>query len=207
MSDITVRVSEYVRNKEINLQKMSRETGLPYRSLYDSLLSKKRNRDLRDHEFMSVCFFWGLIQESLHLKKSMFQKGGEGNLNELKIFESPEFGQVRTINIKGEPWFVGKDVAEALGYAELRSAVSKKVESEDRGVAEMETPPGSLKMAIINESGLYALIFGSRLESAKRFKHWVTSEVVKAEKGIKSRRKGQVIWRIYRFLRIKSLAK
>lgn len=128
-------------------------------------------------------------------------------MNELKIFESPEFGQVRTINIKGEPWFVGKDVAEALGYAEPRSAVSKKVESEDRGVAEMETPPGSLKMAIINESGLYALIFGSRLESAKRFKHWVTSEVVKAEKGIKSRRKGQVIWRIYRFLRIKSLAK
>ena len=128
-------------------------------------------------------------------------------MNELKIFESPEFGQVRTINIKGEPWFVGKDVAEALGYAEPRSAVSKKVESEDRGVAEMETPPGSLKMAIINESGLYALIFGSRLESAKRFKHWVTSEVFKAGKGIKAREKGQVIWRIYRFLRMKSLGK
>lgn len=69
-------------------------------------------------------------------------------------------------------------MAEALGYAEPRSAVSKKVEECDRGVAEMETPSGKQKMTTINESGLYALIFGSKLESAKRFKHWVTSEVL-----------------------------
>lgn len=99
-------------------------------------------------------------------------------MNELQIFNNEEFGDIRTVTIDNEPWFVGKDVAEALGYAEPRSAVSKKVEECDRGVAEMETPSGKQKMTIINESGLYALIFGSKLESAKRFKHWVTSEVL-----------------------------
>ena len=73
---------------------------------------------------------------------------------------------------------MGKDVAMALGYAEPRSAVSKRVEVEDKGVAEMETPSGIQKMTIINESGLYSLILSSKLESAKRFKHWVTSEVL-----------------------------
>ena len=73
---------------------------------------------------------------------------------------------------------MGKDVAVALGYAEPRSAVSKRVEVEDKGVAEMETPNGIQKMTIINESGLYSLILSSKLESAKRFKHWVTSEVL-----------------------------
>ncbi len=100
--------------------------------------------------------------------------------NELKIFENKEFGQIRTVIINNEPWFVGKDVAEALGYAEPRSAVSKKVDEADRGVAEMETPSGRQNMTIINESGLYALIFGSKLESAKKFKRWVTSEVLPA---------------------------
>lgn len=105
-------------------------------------------------------------------------------MNNLKIFENAEFGQIRTAEVDGEPWFVGKDVAEALGYAEPRSAVSKKVEEVDRGVAEMETPSGKQNMTIINESGLYALIFGSKLESAKRFKHWVTSEVLPAIRSI-----------------------
>lgn len=73
---------------------------------------------------------------------------------------------------------MGKDVAVALGYAEPRSAVSKRVEVEDKGVAEMETPSEIQKMTIINESGLYSLILSSKLESAKRFKHWVTSEVL-----------------------------
>ena len=99
----------------------------------------------------------------------------EGCLDDFLLFL---FGQVRTITIDNEPWFVGKDVATALGYAEPRSAVSKKVEECDRGVAEMETPSGKQNMTIINESGLYALIFGSKLESAKRFKHWVTSDVL-----------------------------
>lgn len=101
-------------------------------------------------------------------------------MNNIQIFnfKNNEFGLVRTLTLKGEPWFVGKDVAESLGYAEPRSAISKKVDAEDKGVAEMETPSGKQKVTIINESGLYSLIFGSKLESAKRFKRWVTSEVL-----------------------------
>ena len=99
-------------------------------------------------------------------------------MNNLQIFKSEEFGEIRTVTIGNEPWLVGKDVAEALGYSEPRSAVSKKVDEADKGVAEMETPSGKQNMTIINESGLYALIFGSKLESAKRFKRWVTSEVL-----------------------------
>ena len=101
-------------------------------------------------------------------------------MNDVKIFSNSEFGEIRTVTIDNEPWFVGKDVAEALGYSEPRSAVSKKVDEADKGVAEMETPSGNRGLIIINESGLYALIFGSKLESAKRFKHWVTSEVLPA---------------------------
>lgn len=101
-------------------------------------------------------------------------------INPFQLFNHPEFGNLRCIEKDGEPWFVGKDVATALGYAEPRSAVSKRVEVEDKGVAEMETPSGIQKMTIINESGLYSLIFGSKLEKAKRFKHWVTSEVLPA---------------------------
>lgn len=99
-------------------------------------------------------------------------------MNELKTFTNAEFGSVRTIEIDNEPYFVGKDVAEILGYSEPRSAVSKKVDSEDRGVAKMETPSGVQEMTIINESGLYSLIFGSKLPKAKEFKHWVTSVVL-----------------------------
>lgn len=97
---------------------------------------------------------------------------------DLTVFTNEEFGEVRTMVIEGEPWFVGKDVAASLGYAEPRSAISKKVDAEDKGVAEMATPSGKQKMTIINESGLYSLIFGSKLESATRFKRWVTKEVL-----------------------------
>lgn len=99
-------------------------------------------------------------------------------MNKLKIFESEEFGKVRTVVIDGEPWFVGKDVAEALGFTNSRDAISTHVFDEDKGVATIDTLGGKQEMVIINESGLYALIFGSRLKSAKRFKHWVTSEVL-----------------------------
>lgn len=102
-------------------------------------------------------------------------------MNELQIFENSEFGQVRTVTIDGEPWFVGKDIARALGYGEgksLNNAVANHVDEEDKGVTEIVTPGGKQSMTIINESGLYALIFGSKFESAKKFKHWVTSEVL-----------------------------
>ena len=99
-------------------------------------------------------------------------------MNGLQIFRNEEFGEIRTVTIDNEPWFVGKDEAMALGYEKPTDAVRKKVEECDRGISKMETPSGKQDMTIINESGLYALIFGSKLESAKRFKHWVTSEVL-----------------------------
>lgn len=99
-------------------------------------------------------------------------------MNNIKIFESKEFGEIRTITIDGEPWFVGKDVAGALGYVAPTGAVRKRTDDEDRGIAKMDTPSGIQEMTIINESGLYSLILGSKLEKAKNFKHWVTAEVL-----------------------------
>lgn len=96
----------------------------------------------------------------------------------LQIFNNDEFGSVRVVMVDDEPWFVGKDVAEALGYKELQKAVRDRVDFEDRGVSKLDTPGGLQEVAIINESGLYSLILSSKLESAKRFKHWVTAEVL-----------------------------
>lgn len=102
-------------------------------------------------------------------------------MEEMQIFNSEEFGNIRAVTINREPWFVGKDVAKALGYGEgksLNNAILNHVSEEDKGVTELVTPGGKQKMTIINESGLYSLIFGSKLESAKKFKRWVTSEVL-----------------------------
>ena len=100
-------------------------------------------------------------------------------MNEVKTFNSKEFGDVRTVTINGEPRFAGKDVALALGYANPQKAIRDHVLLEDRTVNESFTVNGT-KVVLINESGLYALIFGSKLDSAQRFKHWVTSEVLPA---------------------------
>lgn len=99
-------------------------------------------------------------------------------MNELKIFTNKEFGEVRTVIQDGDPWFAGRDVAVALGYTNPQKAIRDHVDDEDRGVNEMDTPSGKQNLLVINESGLYSLAFGSKLESAKRFKHWVTSEVL-----------------------------
>ena len=101
-------------------------------------------------------------------------------MNKVKIFNSEEFGDVRTVTINGDPWFVGKDVAAALGFTNPRDAISTHVFDEDKGVESIDTLGGKQKMTVINESGLYALVFGSRLKSAQRLKHWVTSEVLPA---------------------------
>lgn len=102
-------------------------------------------------------------------------------MNELQIFNSEEFGDIRTVTINNEPWFVGKDVATALGYAKPLNALSAHVEKDDSLKQGITDSLGREQETIfINESGLYALIFGSKLESAKRFKHWVTSEVLPA---------------------------
>ncbi|MCD8377859.1 MAG: phage antirepressor [Candidatus Gastranaerophilales bacterium] len=96
----------------------------------------------------------------------------------MSIFENEQFGQVRGMMIDDEPWFVGKDVASALGYGNTRQAIATNVDKEDRGVHSVDSPSGVQEMTIINESGMYSLIFGSKLEKAKEFKHWVTSEVL-----------------------------
>ena len=101
-------------------------------------------------------------------------------MNELQIFNSEEFGDIRTVTIDNEPWFVGKDVAVSLGYKDTSDALKKHVADEDKLTRCFADSGQNRQMYIINESGLYALIFGSKLESAKRFKHWVTSEVLPA---------------------------
>lgn len=96
-------------------------------------------------------------------------------MHELQIFENKEFGKIETVTINGEPWFVGKDIAEILGYANTQKAIRSHVDNEDK-LTEQFVRAGQLRSVyIINESGLYSLIFGSKLPNAKRFKHWVTS--------------------------------
>lgn len=99
-------------------------------------------------------------------------------MDKLQIFKNEEFGEVRTVTIDNEPWFVGKDVATALGYGDTDQAIRKHVQDEDKLTRQIDGGGQKRNATIINESGLYALIFGSKLESAKRFKHWVTSEVL-----------------------------
>ena len=101
-------------------------------------------------------------------------------MNDLTTFTSPEFGQVRTVEINGTPWLVGKDVAVALGYKNPRDAITRHVDAEDKGVVKHDTPSGEQEMLIINESGLYSLILSSKMPKAKAFKRWVTSEVLPA---------------------------
>lgn len=99
-------------------------------------------------------------------------------MNELQIFNSDEFGDIRTVTIDNEPWFVGKDVATALGYKNTADAIGKHVDVDDKLLSQIAIAGQRRDVAVINESGVYALIFGSKLESAKRFKHWVTAEVL-----------------------------
>ncbi len=98
-------------------------------------------------------------------------------MNDLKIWNY-ENSKVRTVEINGEIWFVAKDVAAVLNYSNPRDAVSRHVDEEDKGVVKHDTLGGVQNLAIINESGVYALIFGSKLPTAKKFKRWVTSEVL-----------------------------
>ena len=94
------------------------------------------------------------------------------------VFKSKEFGQIRTCTVKGETYFVGKDVADALGYGNSRDALRKHVDEEDKQASRFATGDQQYNMTVINESGLYSLILSSKLDSARRFKRWVTSEVL-----------------------------
>ena len=101
-------------------------------------------------------------------------------MNNIQLFNNPEFGQIRTITDNDGIYFVGKDVAEILGYANPRKALIDHVDLEDKGVTKCDTPGGVQDVVTINESGLYSLVLSSKLPSAKRFKRWVTSEVLPA---------------------------
>lgn len=98
--------------------------------------------------------------------------------NNLEIFKNEELGEVRVLEQNCEPWFVGKDVAEILGYKNSRKAIRDHVDEEDKGGTKWNTPSGMQEITIINESGLYSLILSSKLPSAKKFKRWVTNEVL-----------------------------
>ena len=101
-------------------------------------------------------------------------------MNNIQVFNNEELGCIRTVIINDQPWFVGKDIAVALGYSNTRDALAKRVDDEDKGVAKCDTHGGTQELAVINESGLYSLILSSKLPSAKKFKRWVTSEVLPA---------------------------
>lgn len=99
-------------------------------------------------------------------------------MNNIQIFNNPEFGEIRTIMIDGEPWFVGIDIAKALGYKKPTDAINNNVDKEDSTREGVLSNGGVQQTIVVNESGMYSLIFGSKLESAKKFKKWVTSEVL-----------------------------
>ncbi len=98
--------------------------------------------------------------------------------NNIQLFKHPEFGKVRVVMIEGEPWFVGKDVATALGYAKPADAIREHVPDKFKGVCEMETPGGKQKVVVINEAGMYKLVMRSKLESAEKFSDWVCGDVL-----------------------------
>lgn len=101
-------------------------------------------------------------------------------MNNISTFNNPAFGSVRAVSVNDEPYFVGKDVAEILGYSNPRKAMIDHVDAEDKGVTKCDTLGGTQEMTIINESGLYSLILSSKLPKAKEFKRWVTAEVLPA---------------------------
>ena len=99
-------------------------------------------------------------------------------MEELKLFNNPEFGTIRVISIEDEPWLVGKDVAQALGYTDTDQALRRHVDDEDKLTRNFDGSGQNRSMTIINESGLYSLVLSSKLPGAKKFRRWVTSEVL-----------------------------
>lgn len=99
-------------------------------------------------------------------------------MNDLQIFSNPEFGKIRIVEVNGEPWLVGKDVAAVLGYSDTDKAIRTHIDNEDKLTRQFSGSGQNRSMTIINESGLYSLVLSSKLPTAKRFRHWVTSEVL-----------------------------
>lgn len=101
-------------------------------------------------------------------------------MNEITMFRNPEFGEIRTVDLNGDTWFVGSDIASVLGYSNPQKAIRDHVDDEDKMVNDSFTLGRGSSPVLVNESGVYALIFSSKLDEAKRFKHWVTAEVLPA---------------------------
>lgn len=121
----------------------------------------------------------GLIFLRTELRNATVRNKGSVKLNnELKIFENAEFGSIRTVEMNGAPYFVGKDVAEVLGYSDTFGALKKHVDDEDKQNCQNDSFESNRGLIVINESGLYSLILSSKLPKAKEFKHWVTSDVL-----------------------------
>lgn len=99
-------------------------------------------------------------------------------MNDIQVFNNPEFGEIRTVEINNEPWLVGKDVAEVLGYTDTFGAMKKHVDQDDKLVCQIDSAGQKRDATVINESGLYSLVLSSKLPTAKKFKRWVTSEVL-----------------------------
>lgn len=99
-------------------------------------------------------------------------------MNEMKVFNNPEFGNIRTIQKANDVYFLGKDVADILGYSNTAKAIRDHVDDDDKLTEQIVLSGQNREVIIINESGLFSLILSSKLDSAKRFKHWVTSEVI-----------------------------
>ena len=99
-------------------------------------------------------------------------------MNEIQMFKNPDFGEIRAVEMNGETWFVGADIASVLGYSNVRDAISRHVDDDDKATVGIHDGRQMRNVTGINESGVYALIFGSTLANAKKFKHWVTSEVL-----------------------------
>ena len=102
-------------------------------------------------------------------------------MNELKIFENPEFGAIRTVELNGDPWLVGKDVATVLGYSDTNKAIRNHVDDDDKLTRQFGGSGQNRNMTVINESGLYSLVLSSKLPGAKKFRRWVTSGVFQSK--------------------------
>lgn len=161
-------------------------------------ISKQANANIiNTHGLMVLCAAHNQVEMAKWLQINILpDEGGDVSENETitsdkapvntgdkiipipQIYDNDEFGSVRIVMINNEPWFIGKDVAIALGYSDTDQALRKHVSAEDKVIRQIDGSGQNRAMYLINESGLYTLIFGSKLESAKRFKYWVTSEVL-----------------------------
>lgn len=118
------------------------------------------------------------IKQQITTEGALNYKDLQEQGNQMQVFQNSEFGEIRVLSIKGEPWFVGKDVAEKLGYSNTRDALSKHVDELDKSTVAIYDGSQNRNVTVINESGLYSLILSSKLPKAKEFKHWITSEVL-----------------------------